>query len=104
MVGRTEEELTEAGVPYVVGDRALARARPRPDDGRRGRHAQAARLAEDRSLLGVHVLGTGATDLVHIGQALMGGGEGVDFLVRRSSTTRPSPRPTRSRGSTRSTG
>ena len=38
---------------------------------------------EDRSLLGVHVLGTGAADLVHIGQAVMGGGEGVDFLVAR---------------------
>jgi NAD(P) transhydrogenase len=36
---------------------------------------------EDRKLLGVHVLGTGATELVHIGQALMGGGNGVDFLV-----------------------
>jgi NAD(P) transhydrogenase len=37
---------------------------------------------DDRELLGVHVLGTGAADLVHIGQAVMGGGEGVDFLVR----------------------
>ena len=38
--------------------------------------------SEDRSLLGVHVLGTGAADLVHIGQAVMGGGGGgVDFLV-----------------------
>ena len=36
---------------------------------------------EDRSLLGVHVIGTGATDLVHIGQAVMGGSGTVDFLV-----------------------
>jgi NAD(P) transhydrogenase len=27
------------------------------------------------------VIGTGATDLVHIGQAVMGGGAGIDFLV-----------------------
>jgi len=35
----------------------------------------------ERSLLGVHVIGTGATDLVHIGQAVMGGSAGIDFLV-----------------------
>ena len=33
-VGRTEEQLTEAAVPYEVGDLALPRAGPRPDPGR----------------------------------------------------------------------
>ena len=36
---------------------------------------------EDRRILGVHVIGTGATDLVHIGQAVMGGEGAIDFLV-----------------------
>ena len=36
---------------------------------------------EDRRLLGVHVIGSQATDLVHIGQALMGRDGGLDFLV-----------------------
>ena len=36
---------------------------------------------EDRSLLGVHVFGTGATEIVHIGQAVMGCGGTVDYLV-----------------------
>jgi NAD(P) transhydrogenase len=36
---------------------------------------------EDRSVLGVHVFGTAATDLVHIGQAVMGCGGTVDYLV-----------------------
>ena len=37
---------------------------------------------DDRSLLGVHVIGTGATELVHIGQAVMAQGPGgLDFLV-----------------------
>ena len=36
---------------------------------------------EDRTLLGVHVFGSGATDLVHIGQAIMGCGGTVDYLV-----------------------
>jgi NAD(P) transhydrogenase len=35
----------------------------------------------DRNLLGVHVFGTGATEIVHIGQAVMGCGGTVDFLV-----------------------
>jgi NAD(P) transhydrogenase len=37
--------------------------------------------SEDSSLLGVHVFGTGATELVHIGQAVMGCGGTVDYLV-----------------------
>ncbi len=35
----------------------------------------------DRTLLGVHVFGTNATDLVHIGQAIMGCGGTVDYLI-----------------------
>ena len=35
----------------------------------------------DRTLLGVHVFGTGATEVVHIGQAVMGLGGTVDFLI-----------------------
>jgi NAD(P) transhydrogenase len=37
---------------------------------------------EDRSVLGVHTIGTSATELVHIGQAVMAiGAGGLDFLV-----------------------
>ena len=36
---------------------------------------------ETRNLLGVHVFGTSATELVHIGQAVMGCGGTVDYLV-----------------------
>jgi NAD(P) transhydrogenase len=36
---------------------------------------------EDRKLLGVHLFGTGATEGVHIGQAVMGCGGTVDYLV-----------------------
>lgn len=34
-----------------------------------------------REILGVHVFGTSATELVHIGQAVMGCGGTVDYLV-----------------------
>ena len=36
---------------------------------------------EDRTLLGVHVFGTNAADLVHFGQAVMGCGGTVDYLA-----------------------
>ena len=36
---------------------------------------------DDRTLLGVHVLGAGATEIVHIGQAVMGAGATVDYFV-----------------------
>ena len=69
-VGRTEEELTDAAVPVRDRHRPVPGARSRPDPGRRPRHAEAARLATDHTLLGVHAFGTGATELVHIGQLL----------------------------------
>jgi hypothetical protein len=38
--------------------------------------------SETRKLLGVHLFGTGATESVHIGQAVMGCGGDVDYLVQ----------------------
>ena len=81
MVGRTEEELTEAAIPYVAG---LARWSEMARGLMSGDEDGILKLLvspDDRRLLGVHVLGTGATDLVHIGQAVMGGEGTADFLV-----------------------
>ena len=62
--------------------RALERAGPRADDRRRDGMLKLLVSPEDRSVLGVHVIGTGATELVHIGQAVMAqGAGGLDFLV-----------------------
>jgi NAD(P) transhydrogenase len=80
-VGRTEEELTADAVPYVAGVawwRELARAMMlREDEGL----LKILVSPEDRRLLGVHVIGAQATDLIHIGQALMDRDNGLDFLV-----------------------
>jgi NAD(P) transhydrogenase len=82
MVGRTEESLTDEAVPYVAGIarwNELARGVITRD--RDGLLKLLVSL-EDRRVLGVHVLGTSATDLVHIGQAVMAAGaDGLDFLV-----------------------
>jgi NAD(P) transhydrogenase len=80
-VGRSETELTEAGIPYEVGVsryRELARGQIAGDS-----HGMLKLLVslDDRKLLGVHLFGTGATEGVHIGQAVMGCGGTVDYLV-----------------------
>jgi NAD(P) transhydrogenase len=80
-VGRTEEELTEAAVPYEVGIsryRELARGQILGD-----MYGMLKLLVspEDRTILGVHVLGTNATEVVHIGQTVMGFNGTIDYLV-----------------------
>jgi NAD(P) transhydrogenase len=79
--GKTEAELTKEAVPYEVGMsryRELARGAIVGDS-----YGMLKLLVstDDRTLLGVHVFGTNATDLVHIGQAIMGCGGTVDYLV-----------------------
>jgi NAD(P) transhydrogenase len=81
MVGQTEEQLTDAAVPYVTG---IARWRELARGLMTGDEDGLLKLLvspDNRNVLGVHVIGTGATDLVHIGQAVMGGGSTIDFLV-----------------------
>ncbi len=80
-VGKTEEELTADRVPYEIGIsrwRELARGQIIGDD-----NGLLKLLVSpgDRSILGVHAFGTGATELVHIGQAVMALGGTVDYLV-----------------------
>ncbi|ALG13229.1 Si-specific NAD(P)(+) transhydrogenase [Kibdelosporangium phytohabitans] len=80
-VGATEAELTTSSVPYETGTaryRELARGQIAGDS-----YGMLKLLVSttDRRILGVHVFGTGATDLVHIGQAVMGCGGTVDYLV-----------------------
>jgi NAD(P) transhydrogenase len=80
-VGRTEDQLTEDSVPFEVGVaryRELARGQIIGDA-----HGMLKLLVspEDRTLLGVHCFGTGATELIHIGQSVMGCGGTVDYLV-----------------------
>jgi NAD(P) transhydrogenase len=82
MVGQTEEQLTDAAVPYVAGIARWSELARGVITGDRDGLLKLLVSSEDRRVLGVHVLGTGATELVHIGQAVMASGsEGLDFLV-----------------------
>ncbi|MGH3644616.1 MAG: Si-specific NAD(P)(+) transhydrogenase [Myxococcota bacterium] len=79
--GATEAELTKSAVPYEFGVsryRELARGQIAGDS-----HGMLKLLVstDDRKVLGVHIFGSNATELVHIGQAVMGCGGTVDYLV-----------------------
>ena len=81
MVGATEQALTKAKVPYEVGIaryREIARGQILGDD------SGLLKLLfhrEDQRLLGVHIIGTGATELLHIGQAIFGLGGGLNYFL-----------------------
>jgi NAD(P) transhydrogenase len=81
MVGRTEEELTDAAVPYVPGIARWSELARGLMSGDEDGMLKLLVSPQDRRVLGVHVIGTAATDLVHIGQAVMGGGASIDFLA-----------------------
>ncbi len=80
-VGRNEEELTSDGVPYEIGKaqyQEIARGQIIGDNF--GTLKLLFHL-ETKQLLGVHIIGEGASELVHIGQAVMAFGGTVDYFV-----------------------
>ena len=82
MVGKTEEELTKDGVPYEFG---VARYKEIARGAILGDDTGLLKLlfhAETRDILGVHIIGTAATELVHIGQTAMALGGTIDFFVQ----------------------
>jgi NAD(P) transhydrogenase len=80
-VGRNEEELTEQGIAYEVGKaqyREIARGQIMGDS------TGLLKLifhAETRALLGVHIIGEGASELIHIGQAVLAFAGPIDYFV-----------------------
>ncbi|MDR3751201.1 MAG: Si-specific NAD(P)(+) transhydrogenase [Terracidiphilus sp.] len=80
-IGKTEEQLTDEDVPYEVGMayyRETARGQIRGDTTGR---LKLVFHRETRKVLGVHIIGEGAAELVHIGQAVMILGGTVDYFV-----------------------
>src|SRR6266704_6465420 len=70
-IGKTEEQLTEEDVPYEVGlayYREIARGQIRGDTTGR---LKIIFHRETRELLGIHIIGDGASELLHIGQAVL---------------------------------
>lgn len=81
MVGKTEETLTKDRIPYEVG---MARYREIARGAILGDDSGLLKMLFHRKtqqLLGVHAIGTGATELIHIGQAVMGTGGGLSYFL-----------------------
>lgn len=83
-LGRTERELTAAGVPYEVGHslfRSLARAQI---TGNTVGMLKILFHRDTREILGIHCFGDQAAEIVHIGQAIMAQKDGantIDYFV-----------------------
>ena len=82
LVGETEQELTRDRVPYETGIahyKEIARGQILGDD---SGMVKLIFHREDGRLLGAHCIGSGATELVHVGQAVLGLGGGLDYFIR----------------------
>ncbi len=80
-IGKTEEQLTDEDVPYEVGMayyREVARGQIRGDTTGR---LKLIFHRDTRKVLGVHIIGEGASELVHIGQAVMVLDGTVDYFI-----------------------
>jgi NAD(P) transhydrogenase len=81
MVGKNEEQLSREDIPYGVGVaryREIARGQLIGDE-----TGMLKLLFHQRShqLLGVHAIGEGATELIHIGQAVMAFTGTIDYFI-----------------------
>jgi NAD(P) transhydrogenase len=81
MAGATEDQLSKAGVHFEVG-------RARHENNARGqitgeRDGLLKLLFEvpSKRLLGVHIIGEGATELIHIGEMVMMAGGSIDVFI-----------------------
>ncbi|MCB2065250.1 MAG: Si-specific NAD(P)(+) transhydrogenase [Erythrobacter sp.] len=83
-VGLTEEAARATGIRYECG---VARFRETSRGHIMGLEAGVLKLicdADSRKLIGVHIVGEGASELVHIGQAVINLGGTIDYFVENS--------------------
>jgi NAD(P) transhydrogenase len=80
MVGQTKESLTQNRIPYEVG---MARNSDLAKSMMLGDECGILKLLFDRhtrKLLGVHAIGTRATEIIHIGQAILAYGGSIEYF------------------------
>ncbi len=83
-VGLTEEEVRKEKIPYECG---IARFRETSRGHIMGLNGGMLKMIvslETRRLLGVHIVGEGATELVHIGQAVLNLGGTLDYFINNT--------------------
>ncbi len=83
-IGMTEEQVRERAIPYECG---VARFRETSRGQIMGLSSGFLKMIfslETRRLLGVHIVGEGATELVHIGQAVLNLEGTLDYFVENT--------------------
>ncbi len=83
-VGLSEEEVRAKGIPYEAG---VARFRETSRGHIMGLHGGMMKMIfsiRTRRLLGVHIVGEGATELIHIGQAVLNLKGTVDYFIENT--------------------
>ncbi len=83
-IGMTEEQVRERGIPYECG---VARFRETSRGHIMGLSTGFMKMIfslETRRLLGVHIVGEGATELIHIGQAVLNLEGTLDYFVENT--------------------
>jgi NAD(P) transhydrogenase len=81
-IGPPEQELTQKKIPYETGIaryREIARGQILGDE---GGLLKLLVHRDDQRLLGIHAVGTSATELIHIGQAVLELGGGLQYFLR----------------------
>ena len=82
MVGATEEELTQSKIPYETGIARYREISRGPILGDDSGMFKMLFHRDDGRLLGCHCIGSGATELIHVGQAVLGLGGGLDYFLK----------------------
>ena len=83
-VGLTEEQVREQRIPYECGIARLRETSRGHIMGLRGGMMKMIFNTQTRRLLGVHIIGEGATELVHIGQAVLNLAGTIDYFIENT--------------------
>jgi NAD(P) transhydrogenase len=82
MVGLTEKECNDKGIAFEIGIARFRETARGQIIGLREGMLKMLFSVETHKLLGVHIVGEGATELVHIGQAVISLGGTLDYFVQ----------------------
>lgn len=81
MVGKTEKELIEKKIPYIAGRARLSETARGQIMGIEEGILKILFAESDGKVLGVHILGEGSSELIHIGQAVLAMGGTLDYFL-----------------------
>jgi NAD(P) transhydrogenase len=81
MIGKTEFECQEENISYIVGRASFEETARGQILGLKSGMLKLLVDTSDRKLLGIHITGYSATELIHIGQTVMKLGGSLDYFL-----------------------